>query len=226
MLHRTILWIPVFAGVLAAQYGTTPKASEQEYPSHGKLGTAGVGAEFLVHSFSRGREMFIANGYLVVEVALFPKSGESLMVSTREFALRVNGRKEMIAPQGAEIVAGALEYPDTNTSPGLHPAVQLGPVALGAPPANERFPGDPNAPANHPLPRSPDNSRDGTEKETPVTSWELAVQAALPEGERHAPTSGFLYFPYRGKVNRIHALELVVTGQAGSVSLPLLDQTK
>jgi hypothetical protein len=226
MLRRSILWISLSAATLAAQYGTTPKASELNYPANTKLGKLGVGAEYLVHSFSRGREMFIAKDYLVVEVALFPQANESMLVSAGQFALRVNGRKETIAPASAEIVASALRYPDTNTSTGLHPAGQLGPVVLGQPTPNERFPGDPNVPGNHPLPFPPDGNRNGIESETPVRSWELAVQAALPEGERREPASGFLYFPYRGKVGRIHALALVIAGPSGNVSLPLLEQTK
>jgi len=72
MAHRAALLLPALAGTLAAQYGTAPKASEQEYPVRAKLEKLSIGAEYLVHSFSSGRQMFIAKDYLVVEVALFP----------------------------------------------------------------------------------------------------------------------------------------------------------
>jgi hypothetical protein len=50
----------------------------------------------------------------------------------------------------------------------------------------------------------------------------LALQTALPEGEHRGPASGFLYFPYRGKVAHIRSLELVFTGPGGSATLPLI----
>jgi hypothetical protein len=221
MLYRVALLLPALAGALAAQYGTTPKASEQDYPAHAKLEKLSIGAEYLVHSFSSGRQMFIAKDYLVVEVALYPAHGENLLVNASHFSLRVNGRKPALSPQTPEIVANALKYPDPNTSSGLQTVEQVGPVVFGQPRPAERFPGDPNVQNKPPLPRAPDDNPSGLDKEPPVKVAELVVQAALPEGERHGSTSGFLYFPYRGKIGRIRSIELVVASPAGSATLPL-----
>ncbi len=220
MAYRAALLLPALAGTLAAQYGTTPKASAQDYPVHATLEKLSIGAEYTVHSFSRGREMFIAKDYLVMEVALFPANGQSLRVNAGDFTLRVNGRKQALSPQAPEIVANALKYPDPNTGTGLHPTAQLGPVILGQPRPAERFPGDPNAPNPRPT-QVPADSPTGMDKEPPVTAEQLVVEAALPEGERHQPTSGFLYFPYRGKISHIRSLELVFSGAAGNATLPL-----
>jgi len=220
MPYRAVLLLPALAGALAAQYGTTPKASEQDYPVRAKLEKLAIGAEYLVHSFSSGREMFIAKDYLVVEVALFPAKGESLLVNAGNFSLRVNGRKQALSPQGPEFVAASLKYPDMDT--GRHAVAALGPIVLGQPPPVERFPGDPNARTGPTPPRAPTDNPSGQEKEPPVKAEELVVQAALPEGEHHGPTSGFLYFPYRGKIKSIRSLELVFAGPAGSTTLPLL----
>jgi hypothetical protein len=222
MAYRVALLLPALAGTLAAQYGTTPKPSAQDYPVRAKLEKLSIGAEYLVHSFSSGREMFIAKDYLVVEVALYPANGASLLVNAGHFTLRVNGHKQALSPQAPEIVANALKYPDPNTSTGLHPTAQLGPVVLGQPRPVERFPGDPNAQTGRPPPRAPEDNPSGLDKQPPVKPEELVVEAALPEGEHHGPTSGFLYFPYRGKVSRIRSLELVFTSPAGSTALPLL----
>jgi hypothetical protein len=222
MAYRAALLLPALAGALAAQYGTTPKASAQDYPVRAKLEKLAIGAEYLVHSFSSGREMFIAKDYLVVEVALFPAKGENVPVNASHFSLRVNGRKQALSPQAPEIVANALKYLDPNTSTGLQPTAQLGPVVLGQPRPVERFPGDPNAQTGRLPPRAPEESPSGQDKEPPVKAEELVVQAALPDGEHHGPTSGFLYFPYRGKVSRIRSLELVFASPAGSTTLPLL----
>jgi hypothetical protein len=220
MVYRAALSFSALAGLLAAQSGTAPKASAQDYPVHAKLEKLSIGAEYLVHSFSRGREMFIAKDYLVVEVALYPANGESLLVNAGHFSLRVNDRKQVLLPQAPEFVANSLKYPDSNT--GLHTVETLGPVVLGQPRTVDRFPGDPNARSGPEPPRVPEDNPGGLEKSPPVKPEELVVQTALPEGERRKPASGFLYFPYRGKVSRIRSLELLFASPAGSTTLPLL----
>ena len=173
-----------------------------------------------MHSFSSGNQMFIAKNYLVVEVALFPATGLTLPVSATHFTLRVNRRKQPIAPQPAEVVAGDLRYPDPQTDSGIHPVAQVGPIVLGQPAPVERFPGDPNARNTQPAPRNPSDDPN-LAKDPPLSAGDLAVQAALPEGDRHGPTSGFLYFPYRGKIGHIRSLELVFSGPPGNTTLAL-----
>jgi hypothetical protein len=219
MAYRAALLLSALATALVAQSGTPPKASAQDYPVHANLEKLSIGAEYLLHSFSSGREMFIAKNYLVVEVALFPAKGQNLLASAAQFSLRVNGRKQAVSAQAPEFVAASLKYPDQDR--GLHPVAGLGPLVLGAPPPVERFPGDPNA-RTVPPPQMPTDNPSGLDKEPPVTAEELAVRAALPEGEHKGPASGFVYFPYRGKLSRIHSLELQFTGPAGSVTLPLM----
>jgi hypothetical protein len=218
MLRRLAQLTVFMAGGLVAQSGTTPKNSEAEYPAHARLEKVGIGAEYLVHSFSSGRDMFIAKDYLVVEVALFPAKGEGVMANAGQFSLRLNGRKQTLAQQNPEMVAASLKYPDQDR--GFHPTAGLGPIVLGQPQPQERFPGDPNARTGNP-PGVPTDDSTGQEKQKPVTAEELVVQAAFPEGEHHTPSSGFLYFPYRGKVRHIQSLELIFNGPAGSTSLQL-----
>ncbi|HTQ54788.1 MAG TPA: hypothetical protein VMI94_10030 [Bryobacteraceae bacterium] len=217
--RAAVLWLGL-CGVLAARYGTVPKRSEQDYPAHARLNELGVGAEYLVHSFSSGNEMYIARDFLVVEVAFFPAKGQTLTLGASQFALVVNGKKPGLGPQSAEFVASSLRHPDQQQHPGVEAGV--GPVIFGAPRPGERFPGDPTAPPPYPAPRVPDANPTGAEQPPPVTADELAVQAALPEGEHHGPVSGYLYFPFRGKTKHIHRLNLEFTSPAGSITLPLL----
>lgn len=221
MSYRVILLLPLLAGALAAQYGTTPRPSEQDYPAHVKLEKLSMGAEYTVHSFSGGRETFIARDYLVVEVALFPAKGESITVNAGQFTLRVNGRKQALVPQAPEFVAASLKYPDWENRPRAE--VAAGPVVFGAPQPVGRFPGDPQGMPRVPTPdpRVPSDNPSGVEKEPPVKADELVVQTALPEGEHHGPVSGYLYFAYQGKIKRIHALELDFASPAASAVLPL-----
>jgi hypothetical protein len=54
----------------------------------------------------------------------------------------------------------------------------------------------------------PRDNPSGIEKEK-VNPDELLLQTALIEGLHHTPTSGFLYFPFRGKMSSIKTLELL-----------------
>jgi len=219
MRYRAALLLPAFAATLA-QSGTPPKDSAQDYPVHATLEKLSIGAEYLVHSFSSGREMFIAKYYLVVEVALFPAKNQTLHVNASHFTLRVNGRKQVLSPAAPEFVAAALKDPEWNGGP--RAVAALGPIILGQPTPNARFPGDPNARTGPPPPQPPTDNPSGQDQEPPVKADELAVEAALPEGEHRGPASGFLYFPYRGNVSHIRSLELVFANPAGNTTLPLL----
>ena len=175
----------------------------------------------MIHSFSGGRQTFIAKDYLVVEVALYPAKGERVMVEASQFSLRVNGKRQALAPQAPEFVAASLKYPDWETHPQLE--ADAGPIILGRPQSVERFPGDPEARQRMPSPPKPTlDDRSGQDKEPQVTADQLAVQAALPAGEVHGPVSGYLYFAYTGKIKRIRSLELDYAGPPGSATLPLL----
>jgi len=155
-------------------------------------GNVGVGAEFMVHSFSGGGQTFIAKDYLVVEVALFPAKGDLLIVNPDQFRLRLN-HKQVLAPEGAQFVGSSLDSGFMGS--------QNGPQFPGDPASREQRIG----PDGQPLP-SPDR---------------LAVQIALPETQTRKPVSGFLYFPHRGKIGKIHSLELGYAGPAGKATLAL-----
>ncbi len=222
MLYRAVSLLSLLVGMLPAQYGTAPKPSEQDYPVHAKLEKLSIGAEYLVHSFSGGppnaSATFIANDYLVVEVALYPAKGEYLAVNAAQFSLRING-KQVLDPQPAGFVAGSLKYPDWETHP--RTMASVGPVIFGAPPPTERFPGDPQGLPAPPAPRAPTDNPSGMDKQDAVKADELVIQTALPEGEHHGPVSGYLYFAYRGKLKRIHTLELDYNSPTASAALPL-----
>jgi hypothetical protein len=43
----------------------------------------------------------------------------------------------------------------------------------------------------------------------------------MAEGDRPLPQAGLLFFPYRGKEDHIHSVELDYTGAAGKATLVL-----
>src|ERR1700733_2450745 len=97
--YRLVTLFLALAAALPAQYGTTPKPRAEDYPRHAAAEGLSIGADYTIHSFSGGREMFIAQDYLVVEVALFPEKGKTLAVNARQFTLRLNHKKDALAPQ-------------------------------------------------------------------------------------------------------------------------------
>jgi hypothetical protein len=76
--------------------GTTPKPAPTDYDVHGQAGPLDIGAEYMVHSFSSGEQMFLAERCLVVEVALYPvMKNDPVNIDLSRFSLRLN-HKTMI----------------------------------------------------------------------------------------------------------------------------------
>ena len=160
-------------------------------------------AEFCGHSVPHAGTTYFTANHIVVEVEILPDKAQPIRLASEQFRLRVNGKKEL-APETPGMVAGSLKYDDWTQRPRLE--AQAGPVVLGAPRQQPRFPGDPQA-GPQPGPRS------GTVKqeEAPLhkTDAEAVVDAALPEGLTLGPTKGLLYFPYRGKVKGLKTIEIL-----------------
>jgi hypothetical protein len=199
----------------AAAYaqGTTPKPKAADYPLHAAAGGVEIGADYMIHSFG-GAQMFIARDYLVVEVALYPKKGETVEVNAGRFMLRLNGKKQLLLPQAPGMVAASLKYDDWMQRPRFDASAGAGGVDVGTgrTGTTERFPGDPR-PGQQRLPRPPQapgaEDRSGAEPPPPVKPDEVAVETALREGPSTGPVSGFLYFAYRGNAGKLKSVELV-----------------
>src|ERR1035437_1486382 len=217
-------YLAFFAAVLAAHAqgtsglgtyseGTPPKASAAEYPVQAKSGNLAIGAEYLVHSFRSGEQMYLAENYLVVEVALFPPKGEGITADASKFALRVNGKKTLLYAQNPPMVASHLNRRDWNAPRG--PTADLGMggvnIGLGYPQSRNPVPGAPDDHRRLPSPpRAPDaGAPGGGEPKERVRSEELLIRTALPEDPHRGPVSGFLYFPYEGKASGLKSIELL-----------------
>jgi hypothetical protein len=203
------LLIGLAAIALVWAQGTTPRASATDYPVHGEAGGVPVGAEFMVHSFGRGEQMYIVQNYLVVEVAIFRPKDVTAPLDPSQFALHINGKKTL-SPQPPSTVAASLRHPEWRQRSGVQ--VGAGPVILGAPQTQPPFPGAPQP--RHPAPpRAPEeNPPGGIEKPKATTAEEVLIQTALPTDPHRGPVSGFLFFPYTGKTSSIKSLELTWQG--------------
>lgn len=200
----------VWTAGLAFAQGTPPKATPEEYPVHAAVGDVAVGAEFMVHSFSRGEQMFIAQDYLVVEVALFPPKGETVLVEPGKFGLRVNGKKSVLSPEAPAMVAASLNHPEWQQRPRAEAGIGMGGIGAGTgtPRQTAPFPGGPQSRGPQP-PRAPDAGNPAGVEREPVRPEELLAETALPGGVHRGPVSGFLYFAYKGKVSSIKSLDLL-----------------
>ena len=190
--------------------GTDPKSKPEEYPLHGRTGDVAIGADYMVQSISTPKGSFIAKDYLVVEVAVFPpRSGA--MIRASDFSLRVNGAKQELLTQTPGMVAASIKYEDWTTQRGIQ--AQAGPVIIGGPQQSSRFPGDNRGPVPRPQP-APQDTAPEVERET-VDPGDAVDAASLSEGPARQPRSGYLYFPYTGKLTKIKTVELIYRPESG-----------
>ena len=192
------------AACAAFAQGTDPKPKPEDYPVHAQISVLGqpvtLGAEFDVHSFSRGEEMYVAPEFLVVEVAFYPPKGTRIDVSPPQFTLRVNGRKQPLLAQPPGLVASALSHPEWQNRPRVMAGGGMGGIGIGTPAQGPQQRNPPQAPRDDPS--------DGLAQKPRVSASDLALQTALPQGEFKAPVSGYIYFDYRGKISSIKSLVL------------------
>jgi len=216
-------WRPeifLIAGLLSAEPGLTPRPKPEDFPVHQETANLAMGAEFMVHSFGRDSESYVNEDYLTFEVGIYPAKGRPIEISAGQFTLRVNGKKDVIHPERASMVAMSLKYADWEQRAQRDGA--SGPGTINAPSqSGPQFPGD-NGPARSRLPRPPQVPTDSSV--TPpehVAPSVLLREVALVEREHKFPAGGYLYFPYRGKVKSIRSLELLFTIGSESITLRL-----
>ena len=195
--------------------GTTPKDKADEYATHAKSGDLEIGAEYMVHSFSRGEATFVARDYLTVEVALYSPKDQGnaaplLDIDDGDFQLTINGKKIGLTPMNPYTVATTLDHPDWQPErPGIEATAGTpnGRVTLGAPPHTPLPTGDPPGyPRTTPVPK-PDPPG-GIERQPRASASQIAVECSLPDGPQRPPISGFLYFAYSGNTKSIKSLVL------------------
>jgi hypothetical protein len=207
--------------------GAAPRPKPEEYPVHARAGSAAIAADYLARSIPTAQRMFASEAYLVVEVAIYPDKGSRAQVSSGQFALRVNGKRQVL-PQAPGMVAASFKYPDWESGPVFEGGAGMGGagVGIGGPRPAPRFPGD-RRPSEERLPappRVPDQTPGGVEQQPARSAEDLIQEAALPDGPASGPVSGLLYFAFKGKTKSIRKLELLYRAgpDAPAVILPLL----
>jgi hypothetical protein len=107
------------------------------------------------------------------------------------------------------MVSASLKYSDWESPRGFEAGA--GPLIFGRRQPEARFPGD-RRPTEDRLPqppRAPESTPGGVEREEPQNAPDAAVENAFPDGHTSGPTSGYLYFAFKGKAKSIKSLELI-----------------
>ena len=182
--------------------GIPPRAAPTDYQAHAAAGTVTVAAEFVGHSVPTPQGIFSSEDYVVVETALFGPADARLQISFEDFALRINEKKTPLPSQPFGMVFRSLKDPE------WEPPVPAESKSKGGFNTGGKGGDPPPAPVHMPLPLQ--------------RAMEQKVQkASLPEGDRPLPQAGLIFFPYRGKGQGIHSIELTYTGAAGKTTLTL-----
>lgn len=202
---------------------TEHKDKATDYPIHTTVGRVAIGADYLIHSIPVGDQTFLAKDYLVIEVAVFPPVAEPVTIDGNTFQLRLNGQKHLLTSIAPGFVAASLKYPDWEQHPVASASAGVGDanVIIGPQPPVARLPGDPNA--AHPIPANVPTieEQNGIQREVPETIDEIIARTALIEGPAYHAVSGFLYFPYKGKIKSLKSMELIFQSRDLSATLKL-----
>ena len=214
-MRRIVLCLSAALGFAQMGFaqGTTPKPAPSDYDVHGQAGPLDIGAEYMVHSFSSGEQMFLAERYLVVEVALYPvMRNDPVRVDLTQFSLRLNHKTMIPAQPAAHAAASLRQSPFIYQQPGrMSGSAGAGPIDIGrgqprpvpGSPQDRRLPSPPPAPKADPA--------GGIERER-VSAEDVLLRTALPEGPHTGKVSGFVYFPFTGKSSSIKSVDLVYDG--------------
>jgi hypothetical protein len=186
--------------------GIPPRAAPGDYQGHASAGEVTVAAEFVGHAVpTAGGTTYTTEDYVAVETALFGPSGARLKISSGDFSLRIIAKKTVPLPsQPFGMVFRSLKDPEWEDANAIEAKAKSSTsVNTGG-----KNPTDPPAPVRMPIPLR-------------HVMEQKVEKVALPEGDRALPQAGLIFFPYRGKTDKIHAIELVYAGPAGTATVAL-----
>lgn len=179
--------------------GMPPRSAATDYAARVQVGDFTLAAEFAGHNVPRPEDPLTTDDYVVVEAAVYGPNGIKVNLSPDQFSLHINDRKPSPAVTFV-VVASSLKDPEW-------------------------------VPPDQPKAKSKTSFGGGGDNTTtlpPKVPIELRRKMAqyievnsLPEGEHALPQAGLLFFPYRGKSQSIHSMELMYNGPAGKATLAL-----
>jgi hypothetical protein len=185
--------------------GLPPRAAASDYQAQGKAGALTIAAEFAGHSVPTPDAIFTSDDYVVVEIGLFGPAPAT--VAPSDFSLRVNGLKKTLPAQAYELAFKTML--DPSWEPPKQEDKSAGKTSFGTGGSGGGAPDNGPPPVVH----MPMEIRRPMEQRV--------TKAALLEGARPLPRAGLIFFEYHGKIKNIKSLELIYSGAAGNLTLPL-----
>jgi hypothetical protein len=219
MTLRAIPILMTVAALCPAQ-GLKPRPQPSGYPVQQSAEGAILGAALLSPgTVARTFASDLNRGYVVVEIAVYPKPGGSFEVSAQDFLLRVAGTTVTARAVRPKAVAAVLQ----KTAPAdrdidVYPTTGVGYETGGYDPMTGRRRGGwvtstgVGVGVGGRRPASTDRDRRTMETE-------LSEQG-LPEGKADKAVAGYLYFPMRSGKKPV-TYELQYLGPTGTVTLAL-----
>jgi len=183
-----------------------PRATPADYLAHTQVGNFSIAAEFTGHAVPTPAALFSMDDFVAVEVGIFGPPDARLQLSFSDFSLRVNGKKAVSA-QAFELVYKSLKDPDWAPP---EPVEKQSATSIGGGQGGRGGSQDSGPPV---VPKMPFALQRVMEQRVQKASW--------PEGERVLPQAGLIFFHYGGNAKGIHSVELIYSGPAGKVTLPL-----
>jgi len=216
----TTLVLSVFAW--AAPKGTATRSSASDYPAHAQQDGISLGAKLLTST--EVRKTFVSDlnrCCVVVELAAFPKAGQTLAVSLDDITLRVVGTDTAARPSSATVISAALQKDaqgqrDVTVAPVVTVGYQSG-TAYDPTTGTVRGGGVYTGAGVGVGVGQRDNQPGASEKDRSVMETELR-EKGLPEGDANHPVAGYVYFQIPKSKNAKYELQYKVNGNTVQIS--------
>lgn len=190
--------------------GLPARSTAADYPGQGSSDTVTIGAEILDADQAQNSFSTDLSKYVVIEVSVYPKAGQSIDVAALDFALKTEGRSH-VRPVSARSIAGVIQKRSDSRKDDilLYPNVGVGrgpggwgtSTGVGVGVGGGR-PGPASTPADR-------------------RTMELELsEKGLPEGVTGKAVAGYLYFPADSR-RRPASYELEYQGEKQNVTLTL-----
>jgi hypothetical protein len=208
---RTAVIVAASAFYLSAQEpaapakaeGIPPRTAPADYQAQGPAGKLTIAAEFIGHNIPAGDHTLSSEDFVAVEAAVYGSPDARTKLSFEDFSLRINDRKAAVPSQPYGLVVKNLKDPELEPTKSEQQKSKTG-ISTGGQPDTSSTP----QPVHIPV-----EVRRG---------WEEQLRkSSMPLGDRALPQAGLLFFPYRGKTEKIQSLELLYSGPAGTATLAL-----
>jgi len=208
----------------AERGGTAPRPSAERYHAHAQRAGVNVGAELLTpKEVSKRFAAELNRCCLVVEVAVYPKTGEPLQVSPADFTLVVETTDTPARPESAPVVAAKLQK--VSPSSGITTSEQAG-VGYESGTYSDPVTGQPvhvhgvTTFAGGGVAVGNNGSASVEQRNREIIERELS-EKSLPEAKIAVPVSGCLYFNLpKQKKNTKYRLEYVLNNETVILQLP------